>query len=79
MLDRGGSRFPGRPVRDVSALPDYAFGRRMPIWWGTLGYMGIEATGFVMAVAAYFYLAGQNPDWPSKLRTLDGLAAVDQI
>jgi cytochrome c oxidase subunit III len=53
-----------RPVRDVSALPDYAFGRRMPIWWGTLGYMGIEATGFVMAVAAYFYLAGQNADWP---------------
>lgn len=26
--------------------------------------MGIEATGFLVAVAAYFYLAGQNQNWP---------------
>jgi cytochrome c oxidase subunit III len=52
------------PVRDVSGLSTVAFGHRMPIWWGTLGFMVIEGTGFVMAVAAYFYLASQNPDWP---------------
>jgi cytochrome c oxidase subunit III len=52
------------PVRDVRHLPEYAFGHRLPIWWGTLGFMVIEATGFVMIVAAYFYLASQNPSWP---------------
>ena len=54
------------PVQDVSHLPSVAFGHRMPIWWGTLGFMVIEGTGFVMAVAAYFYLASQNPDWPQN-------------
>ena len=53
-----------KPAYDVSHLPAYAFGHRMPIWWGTLGFMLIEGTGFVMAVAAYFYLASQNPSWP---------------
>src|SRR4051812_8292357 len=52
------------PVQDVSHLPSVAFGHRQPIWWGTLGFMVIEGTGFVMVVAAYFYLASQNPDWP---------------
>jgi len=52
------------PVLDVSDLPSVAFGHRMPIWWGTLGFMVIEGMAFVMAVAAYFYLASQNPDWP---------------
>jgi cytochrome c oxidase subunit 3 len=49
---------------DVSRLPAVAFGHRQPIWWGTLAFMVIEGTGFVMAVAAYFYLASQNQDWP---------------
>lgn len=51
-------------VLDVSRLPDYAFGHRMPIWWGTLGFMAIEGSGFLGIVAVYFYLAGQNPHWP---------------
>jgi cytochrome c oxidase subunit III len=54
----------GEPVKDVGHLPTVAFGHRMPIWWGTLGFMVIEGTAFVMAVAAYFYLASQNADWP---------------
>jgi heme/copper-type cytochrome/quinol oxidase subunit 3 len=53
-----------RPVHDVSALPSVAFGHRMPIWWGTLGFMVIEGMAFVMAVAAYFYMATQSADWP---------------
>lgn len=51
-------------VRDVSELPTYAFGPRVPLWWGTLGFMVIEGLGFVFAVGAYFYLAGQNAAWP---------------
>jgi cytochrome c oxidase subunit 3 len=49
---------------DVRALPDYAFEHRMPIWWGTAFFMVIEGSAFVMTLAAYFYLAGQNADWP---------------
>jgi heme/copper-type cytochrome/quinol oxidase subunit 3 len=52
------------PAHDVSALPAVAFGHRMPIWWGTLGFMVIEGSAFVMAVATYFYIVSQNPDWP---------------
>ena len=52
------------PVQDVSHLPAFAFGHRMPIWWGTLGFMVIEGSAFVMTVAAYFYIATQNLDWP---------------
>ncbi|HYZ61746.1 MAG TPA: cytochrome C oxidase subunit III [Acetobacteraceae bacterium] len=63
-LRRPRPQAPSTPTLDVSALPRVAFGHRQPIWWGTIAYMVIEGTGFVMAVAAYFYLAGQNPDWP---------------
>lgn len=52
------------PVRDVSGLPTYAFGPRVPLWWGTLGFMVIEGLGFVFAIGAYLYLAGQNASWP---------------
>lgn len=52
------------PLRDLRHLPDYAFGHRMPIWWGTLGFMVIEGSAFLMAIAAYAYLASQNPQWP---------------
>jgi heme/copper-type cytochrome/quinol oxidase subunit 3 len=51
-------------TRDVRHLPVYALEHRMPIWWGTMGFMVIEGSGFLMAIAAYFYLASQNPDWP---------------
>lgn len=52
------------PVCDLRELPDYAFGHRMPIWWGTVFFMIIEGSGFLMLIAAYLYLFGQNPDWP---------------
>jgi heme/copper-type cytochrome/quinol oxidase subunit 3 len=54
-----------QPGQDLRHLPDHAFGHRMPIWWGTIGFMVIEGSGFVMTIAAFFYLAGQNPDWPA--------------
>ena len=53
-----------RFVHDVSALPNHAFGRDSILWWGTLGFVAIEGTGFVLVIAAYFYLMREVPHWP---------------
>ncbi|MCP8940875.1 cytochrome c oxidase subunit 3 [Alsobacter sp. SYSU M60028] len=53
-----------RPVLDVSSLPDFAFGPRSTMWWGTLGFCALEGTGFAIAAGAYLYLAWLNPQWP---------------
>ena len=60
-----------RPVGDISALPDYAFGHRMTMWWGTLGFMTLEGTGFALAAGAYLYLVWLNPQWPLADRPPD--------
>src|ERR671922_818168 len=49
---------------DVSGLPEYAFGHRSRLWWGTAGFILIEGTAFVLAVFAYFYLRSKLPAWP---------------
>jgi cytochrome c oxidase subunit 3 len=49
---------------DVSGLPDHAFGSRSILWWATLGIIAIEATLFVAAIAAYYYLRGNEDAWP---------------
>ena len=49
---------------DVSDLPDYAFGHRSTLWWGTSGFIVIEATAFALALFAYFYLRSKLPEWP---------------
>jgi cytochrome c oxidase subunit III len=49
---------------DVSGLPDYAFGHRSRLWWGTGGFIVIEATAFALALFAYFYLRRKLPQWP---------------
>jgi len=53
-----------RTVQDLGGLPTYAFGSRMTMWWGTLGFVGIEGMGFALAAGAYLYLAWLNPHWP---------------
>src|SRR3954453_18920211 len=60
---RGGCRNRGarttvseRAAIDVSRLPNYAFGHRSVLWWGTLGFIITEGTAFALAVTAYFYL-----------------------
>jgi cytochrome c oxidase subunit 3 len=53
-----------RPVLDVSALPDHAFGPRMTMWWGTLAFCVLEGTGFALAGGAYLYLVWLNQLWP---------------
>jgi heme/copper-type cytochrome/quinol oxidase subunit 3 len=54
-----------RPVQDVSELPTYGFGSISPIWWGTLGFVALEGTGFALATGAYLYLWQINPEWPA--------------
>ena len=49
---------------DVSGLPEYAFGHRSTLWWGTGGFVVIEATAFALAVFGYFYLRSKLPEWP---------------
>jgi cytochrome c oxidase subunit 3 len=53
-----------RFIGDVSDLPANCFGTSSLTWWGTLGFILIEGTGFILAAAAYFYLMGQVDSWP---------------
>src|SRR3954466_5346776 len=52
-----------RAVADLSGLPTYGHGPRSPTWWGTLGFMALEGTGFALAAGAYLYLALTWPAW----------------
>lgn len=53
-----------RVVADVSALPEYGFDAKSPMWWGTLGFIAIEGTGFALVIGVYFYLRVLSPEWP---------------
>ncbi|MGE5537718.1 MAG: cytochrome c oxidase subunit 3 [Gemmatimonas sp.] len=53
-----------RSVLNVSELPTWSFGHLSLMWWGTLGFMLIEGTVFVLAVAMYFYLMTIADQWP---------------
>jgi heme/copper-type cytochrome/quinol oxidase subunit 3 len=35
------------------------------MWWGTLGFIALEATGFALAGAMYLYLAHIGQQWPN--------------
>ena len=57
---------------DVSGLPDQgAFGSSGLIWWGTVGYMVIEGSMFVMTLITYFYLRLKVDAWPPSLSNPD--------
>lgn len=53
-----------RIVGDLSGLPASANGPRHLVWWGNIGFMLIEGTGFALAAATYLYLMTQAPQWP---------------
>jgi cytochrome c oxidase subunit III len=53
-----------RAIVDVSGLPDHGFGPKTTTWWGTLGFVALEAMGFGLAIAIYFYLQYQSDQWP---------------
>ncbi|MER9604376.1 cytochrome c oxidase subunit 3 [Mesorhizobium sp. M0243] len=52
-----------RVAADLSGLPTFGHGPHSPIWWGTLGFMALEGTGFALAAGAYLYLALSWPAW----------------
>jgi heme/copper-type cytochrome/quinol oxidase subunit 3 len=60
-----------RRTVDVSALPGHAFGHQGLIWWGTVGFMVIEGSMFVIAIVAYFYLRLRASAWPPSLDNPD--------
>jgi heme/copper-type cytochrome/quinol oxidase subunit 3 len=55
------------PALDVSHLAPGAYGSRSILWWGTMGLMLIEGTGFALVIGAYFYLRLRNDTWPPNL------------
>jgi len=57
----------GHQGLDVSDLPDHAFGHQGLIWWGTIGFMVIEGSMFIMVVITYFYLRLRVDEWPPSL------------
>ena len=56
-----------RVVLDVSPLPKFAFGHKGLIWWGTIGFMVIEGSMFVLVVIVYFVLRLRAAEWPFSL------------
>jgi heme/copper-type cytochrome/quinol oxidase subunit 3 len=53
-----------RLVLNLRDLPTYGFGTESPMWWGTLAFISLEATGFALAIGTYFYLAFIAQGWP---------------
>jgi cytochrome c oxidase subunit 3 len=51
-------------IADLSKLPPHGMGTASLTWWGTLGFMLIEGTGFAIVIAVYLYLASLAPSWP---------------
>jgi cytochrome c oxidase subunit III len=60
-----------RRTLDVSDLPGYAFGHQGLIWWGTVGFMVIEGSMFVIVLISYFYLRLKVSAWPPSLPNPD--------
>lgn len=53
-----------RIIGDLSTLPDSAHGPAHLVWWGNLGFMLIEGTGFALAIGAYLFLSSRSAHWP---------------
>jgi heme/copper-type cytochrome/quinol oxidase subunit 3 len=60
-----------RTVLDVAALPNDTFGHQGLIWWGTVGFMVIEGSMFVIGIVVYFYLRLRVEQWPPSLPNPD--------
>ena len=56
-----------RVVLDVGGLPKYAFGHKGLIWWGTVGFMVIEGSVFLLVFVTYFFLRTRESHWPPAL------------
>lgn len=52
------------PTLDLSNLPMHGEGSSSVTWWGTLGFMLIEGSGFALVLGIYLYLESLAPEWP---------------
>ena len=55
---------PPQFMGDLAHLAPHGHSHRSLTWWGMMGLIAIETTAFVLAGAAYLFLANQSPDWP---------------
>jgi len=53
-----------RRVLDLADLPMHGMGSASPTWWGTLGFMLLEGTGFALVLGVYLYLGSLARHWP---------------
>ena len=53
-----------RAVLDLRDLPLHGMGSASVTWWGTLGFMLIEGSGFALVIGVYLYLESLAPEWP---------------
>jgi len=53
-----------RRVLDLADLPMHGMGSASPTWWGTLGFMLLEGTGFALVLGIYLYLGSLARHWP---------------
>src|SRR5207248_7749688 len=60
----GGRGVTEKRVLDLSGLPLHAMGSASPTWWGTLGFMLLEGSGFALVIAIYLYLGSLAREWP---------------
>ena len=57
-----------QPTYDASNLPSVVYGPRVATWWGTVGFMVVEAATLSAALASYYYIRRNFTAWP-PLRT----------
>lgn len=55
---------PPKFVGSLSHLPPHAPSHRSLTWWGMMGIVAIESTVFVLAIAAYLYIAYHSNPFP---------------
>lgn len=68
-----------RFIDDLAHLPTCAHGSRSLTWWGTLGFILVEGTAFVLGAVSYVYLMGQPETWPPGQAPPDWLWGTLQL
>ena len=53
-----------QPALDAATLPDQRLSQHAPIWWGNTLTLVIEAVGFAILIATYFYIRHNFDSWP---------------
>jgi heme/copper-type cytochrome/quinol oxidase subunit 3 len=63
-----------RPTPDAVTLTDQGVRHHAPIWWGNRFVMMIEAAGFAILIATYFYIRHNFDSWPPARTQLPDLS-----